>query len=78
MAALIWILNLIFFKNTGVNAIIGDVITKSTARWCDIVDDTGLDPLLNLDSWKMPSVHERGGVPRKTYVNLENWNDVRS
>ena len=35
------------------------VFTKSTARWCDIVDDTGLDPLLNFDSWKMPSAHER-------------------
>ena len=47
------------FKNTRVGAIIGDIITQSAARWCDIVDDTGLDPLLNLDSWKMPSVHER-------------------
>ena len=66
------------FKNTRVGAIICDIITQSAARWCDIVDDTGLDPLLNLDSWKMPSVHERSGAPRKTYVDLENWNDVRS
>ena len=58
-------------------AIIDDVFTKSAARWCDIVDDTGLDPLLNLDSWKLPSVHVKRDVPRKTYVDLE-WDDVRS
>ena len=60
-------------KNTSVNAVAGNVST----RWCDIVDDTGLDPVLNLNSWKSPLVHVKRDVPRKTYVDLEQ-KDVRS
>jgi len=40
----------------------GRRITKSAARWCDIIDETEVDPLLNLENWKvkeLPSVHVR-------------------
>ena len=37
-------------------------ISKSAVRWCDIIDEAEMDPLLNLENWKMkevPSVHVR-------------------
>ena len=45
------------------NTRVGQVhISKSAARWCDIIDETEVDPLLNLENWKvkeLPSVHVR-------------------
>ena len=45
------------------NTRVGHVrISKSAVRWCDIIGETEMDPLLNLDNWKMkevPSVHVR-------------------
>ena len=45
------------------NTTVGQVhISKSAARWCDIIDETEVDPLLNLENWKvkeLPSVHVR-------------------
>ena len=45
------------------NTRVGQVHTsKSAARWCDIIDETEMDPLLNLENRKMkevPSVHVR-------------------
>ena len=37
-------------KNTRVGQVI---ISKPAARWCDIIDETEVDPLLNLENWKM-------------------------
>ena len=56
------------------NTRVGHVhISKSTAGWCDIIDETEMDPLLNLENWKMkevPSVHVRR-TPNDGNVRIE-------
>merc|ERR1712086_420720 len=56
------------------NTRVGQVhISKSAARWCDIIDETEMDPLLNLENWKLkeaPPVHVRR-MPNDERMRIE-------